>query len=204
VFILFLAAAALGALVVVLRTRDMRGDLGAEPDFPRHAWLLLVAIVLQQLWVRWISHQPSVPETFAWLVALSYVPLVAFIFLNRERLAVKVIAIGVVLNFSAMLANGGAMPVPARFASSTQVQTSPRLTTIAPGTKDRLVDGTQPALVETLSDHILVTLPTGIQRVASFGDFFILTGGILALVGAIWQPNPILRRRRISPALAES
>src|SRR5258708_5272508 len=120
----------------------MRGDLGAEPDFPRHAWLLLVAIVLQQLWVRWISHQPNVPETFAWLVALSYLPLVAFIFLNRERLAVKVIALGVVLNFSAMLANGGAMPAPVRFASSTQAQSSPRHDMIAPGTKDRLVNGT--------------------------------------------------------------
>jgi hypothetical protein len=91
----------------------------------------------------------------------------------------------VVLNLSAMIANGGAMPAPAQFGFEAQSAAQPVNERVAPGTKDRLFVSGAPAAVQLLSDHILITLPTGSQRVASIGDFFILAGGILALVLAV-------------------
>jgi hypothetical protein len=84
-----------------------------------------------------------------------------------------------------MIANGGAMPAPAQFGFEAQSAAQPVTGRVAPGTKDRLIVSRTPAVVQLLSDHILITLPTGRQRVASIGDFFILAGGMLALVLAV-------------------
>ena len=103
-FVVFLVAVAVGAVVVALRAADVRGNWASRPSFPRHSWLLIVAIVPQQLWVRWISHQPDLSERFTWLVAGSFLPLIVFLYFNRAQAWAKVIAVGVVLNLSAMIA----------------------------------------------------------------------------------------------------
>jgi hypothetical protein len=159
--------------------------------------LLLLSLAPQQLWVRWLSHQNGGATDWAWLVALSYVPLAAFVFFNRDRLSVKVIAVGALLNVAAMIANGGAMPAPMRLAA-TPATSGAQVERIAPGTKDRLVGDKAPSGLELISDRFVVTLPTGAQRVASVGDFIILFGGLIALIGAIWQPT--VRLPSVGPA----
>jgi hypothetical protein len=164
--------------------------------------LLLFAVVPQQLWVRWISHQPDLAERLTWLVAGSFLPLILFLYFNHVQLWAKVIAIGVALNLAAMIANGGEMPAPNQFAAAASNQTEIASERIIPGTKDKLITASAPAALHFLSDHFLLTLPTGAQRVVSAGDIFILSGGILALALAVSAQGSLAPRATDLPVNA--
>lgn len=181
----FLAVAALLGLVVVPSTRWRRHSFTHAPTLPRKPWLLVFAILPQLLWVHWLSHLGTGAQGLAWILPLSYVPVLFFVALNFRFTWARVIGVGVALNFAVMVANGGTMPAPARFATSQPAVTSTATERLAPGTKDRIVGGPAPAVLAPLEDQYVVTLPGGHQRLASLGDFIILGGAVLGLLSLL-------------------
>ena len=181
----FLAVAAALGVIVVLSARWRRHSHGSTPSLPRKPWLLLLAILPQLAWVHWLSHLGSGAAGFSWLLTASYVPVMCFIALNVRYTWARVIAVGVALNFTVMLANGGTMPAPARFATSQPLVTTTTAEQLAPGSKDHVAGDRQPTLLAPLEDQYVVTLPLGGQRLASVGDFVSLGGAVIGLLSAL-------------------
>jgi hypothetical protein len=72
--------------------------------------LVLVALLLQifLMYGPWLGSEPrSVGPS---LMVLSYLPLLAFVWLNRKLTSVVIIGAGMFLNFVAIATNGGYMP----------------------------------------------------------------------------------------------
>jgi hypothetical protein len=99
------AAVALGLL--------LGGSLGRLAELPLRApWLFLSAIALQVVAfpvgvLPWRTHETA--ASILWIT--SYGLLVAAAVLNRRVIGVPVVAVGMLLNLSAILANRGTMPV---------------------------------------------------------------------------------------------
>ena len=181
----FLAVAAVLGVISALSYRWRRHSLEAMPALPRKPWLLLLAIAPQFTWVHWLSHLGPGVEQFAWILPLSYLPVLGFIALNVRLAWARVVAVGVTLNLAVMLANGGTMPAPARFATSQPAITSTDTERLAPGTKDRLMSENAPPLLAPLQDQYVITLPNGTQHVTSIGDFISLGGAVFGLVSTL-------------------
>ena len=177
----FLAAATVLGLVVVVSARWRRRSFDQIPSLPRKPWLLLFALLPQIIWTHWLSHLGSAANGFSWILPLSYAPVIWFIVLNVRFAWARVIAVGVALNLAVMVTNGGTMPAPARFATSQPAVMGVETERLAPGSKDRIVSDQTPALLAPLQDQYVVTLPGGMQRLASIGDFVSLGGAMLGL-----------------------
>jgi Family of unknown function (DUF5317) len=93
------------------------GKLSALADLPlRRPWLAAAAIVIQ---VVVISLLPGGSHTLhAGLHVASYGLLGAFAWANRRLTGVPVVALGGLLNFIAIAANGGVMPTDPKVAAS--------------------------------------------------------------------------------------
>ncbi|HVC35428.1 MAG TPA: DUF5317 family protein [Chloroflexota bacterium] len=181
----FLAVATLIGVVVVPSAGWRRLSLSARTPLPRAPWLLLLAILPQLLWTRWLSHLGPSADGFAWVLPVSYLPVLCFIALNLRFTWARVVAVGVGLNVAVMLANGGTMPAPAHFARSAPAVTSVAGERVVPGSKDRIVADSAPAFLAPLQDQYVVTLPGGQQRLTSVGDFVTLGGAVLGLLTAL-------------------
>jgi lipoprotein signal peptidase len=83
------------------------------PAFPklqiRFGWLALVAVAAQLI-VIYVAFGEA-EEFRRFVFPASYVLLLAFIVLNRRRVGFLVIGAGTLLNFLAIVTNGGLMPV---------------------------------------------------------------------------------------------
>ena len=99
----------LAYLLVLASVPLARGRLSALADLPlRRPWLVLAAIVIQ---ILVISVLPAGDHTIhTTLHIASYFLLGAFAFANRHIVGVPIIALGGLLNFIAISANGGVMP----------------------------------------------------------------------------------------------
>lgn len=128
---------------------------------------------------------------------VSYLLLLAFVILNRRCLGILIIGIGLALNFMAIVANGGFMPLTPE--SATQSGLAQRIAAVNPGevvpaSKHILLDQASSNLW-FLSDILPVKAPVG--RVFSIGDTFIVIGAIVFLFQTILH---LLRRRRKASA----
>ena len=75
----------------------------------RFGWVVLLALLLQII-VIWVGFgEAAVLRRF--IFPSTYVLLLAFIVLNRRRIGFLVIGAGMLLNFLAIVSNGGLMPV---------------------------------------------------------------------------------------------
>jgi hypothetical protein len=75
----------------------------------RFGWVVLLALLLQII-VVWVGFgEAGVIRRF--IFPSSYVLVLAFIALNRRRIGFLVIGAGMLLNFLAIVSNGGLMPV---------------------------------------------------------------------------------------------
>ena len=75
----------------------------------RSGWLVLLALAAQLVVIYAGFGDFAVLRRF--IFPLSYVLLVAFVILNRRRIGFLVIGAGMLLNFAAIISNGGLMPV---------------------------------------------------------------------------------------------
>lgn len=117
-------------------------------------------------------------------IPATYLALFLFIYRNLRLRGVKLIAVGVMLNFAVILANGGLMPL----APETLDQISPTYYREAvsvgdpvPASKDILLPRHDTALW-WLSDVFTLPGPVSSWRIAfSVGDIFIVVGLLYAL-----------------------
>lgn len=76
-------------------------------------WLIFAALVVQVLIFPLGKNGPIVHSGTAVLHLLSYVFLTAFFVLNRRRIGILIMGIGLLLNILVIAANGGYMPASA-------------------------------------------------------------------------------------------
>ena len=180
----FLAVAAVLGIFVALGPAWRRRLPNESAPLPKKPWLLVVAVVIQALWLRWLSHLGPSAEALSWVLPVSYAPVAWFLALNIRTSWAPVVALGVGLNLTVMLLNGGTMPAPARFASKA-VTVALQGERLAPGSKDRFVGSEFPTVLAPLEDKYVITLPGGQKRLASLGDFVSLGGGIIGLLSVV-------------------
>ena len=75
----------------------------------RFGWVVLLALLLQITVIYVGFGEAAVLRRF--IFPSSYVLLVAFVIFNRRRIGFLVIGAGMLLNFAAIISNGGLMPV---------------------------------------------------------------------------------------------
>lgn len=81
------------------------------PTF-RHLWLAPVGVVPQLLVVHFHSVAKEIPDSIArWALAASFLILFAFTAYNWKIRPVRILGIGLLLNFLVMSLNGGFMPI---------------------------------------------------------------------------------------------
>lgn len=174
------------------------GKLRRLANLPLHAaWLALLGFGLQ----IYIIYEP---ETTArgWLslhtivLIFSYLLLLAFVWMNRRLPGMPIIALGLLMNFTVMLANGGYMPISPEAVQ--RVGHEYELQSTEPGarlkyTKDILLPREQTRLW-FLSDVFVIPPPFPIPTVFSPGDAVLALGvWVLVLVAshsARWDAPP--------------
>lgn len=115
----------------------------------------------------------------------SHLLLVPFFFHNWGYTGIRIVALGLALNASVMVVNGGLMPVAPDAVQAVgrhqpgELQAGERI----PRTKNVLLHPGDTRL-RLLSDVLIVPLPKPATRAVSIGDLFIIAGAIWALVEA--------------------
>jgi uncharacterized protein DUF5317 len=150
------------------------GNLSALADLPlRRCWLAVAAIVVQ---VVVISLLPGGSHAVhAGLHMASYGLLAAFAWSNRRIAGVPVVALGGLLNFATIAANGGVMPAAAR-ATASLAHTRPQDEFI----NSRVLE--HPRL-QFLGDVLATPAGWPIHNVYSVGDV-VIVAGVTVLVHA--------------------
>jgi hypothetical protein len=160
----------------------------------RGGWWLL-AVVLVQLGGLLLR------QNLAWLgaalVIASYAGLLFITWINRRLPGVRLVIVGIALNFLVITANGGAMPITYEaleaIGRTHQLGVAPEAS--SPG-EAQLVSGSKDSVSSTpnlifLGDVIVVPLPGKMASAISFGDVLI-SAGIGWLI--LWR-----MRRTIAP-----
>ena len=84
--------------------------MAGYPKFKiRFGWLVLMALAAQLVVIYADFGDAAVVRRF--IFPSTYVLLLAFVILNRRRISFLVIGVGMLLNFLAIVSNGGLMPV---------------------------------------------------------------------------------------------
>ncbi len=76
----------------------------------RGTWLILLTLVIQALIFPWGEREALIRVGVQYLHIISYLPLLAFVYLNRRYWEIVLMGAGIVLNLMVILANGGYMP----------------------------------------------------------------------------------------------
>lgn len=98
-------------LFVALTVAVLRGGrLTNLADIRLRLWWLLPLSFALQLGTRLLPDRPWAETAGVAMVLVSYVPLIGLVFANRDRKGMWLTGIGVLLNFTVILLNGG-MPV---------------------------------------------------------------------------------------------
>lgn len=117
---------------------------------------------------------------------VTYPALIGAAIWQRRPRGVLLIAVGAALNFAAIAANGGLMPVDpdsVRNAGGGERINELRAGDAVPGTKSILMEEEDMRL-GVLADRIRV--PMG-SKVVSIGDMVIAAGLVAAVVGVVWR-----------------
>jgi hypothetical protein len=154
----------------------------ALPEIEIHfGWLALSAVVVQLI-VVYVGFGEA-EEFRRFIFPASYVFLIAFTVLNRRRLGFLVIGGGMVLNFLAIVSNGGLMPIsPSAMERAGLGDELAKLDIgdAVPHTKNVLLDESDTHL-QWLTDRLTWNHP-GPFPVFSVGDAIIAVGLVVILV----------------------
>ena len=165
----------------------------------RFGWLALGALLAQIVVIYLGPGEAGVLRRLVF--PASYVLLLAFVVLNWRRLGVLVIGVGMMLNFAAIVSNGGLMPVsPATMekAGLGDELAERELGDALPQSKNVLLDESETHL-QWLSDRFTWNSP-GPFSAFSLGDIFVGGGLIVILIEVIF--SVVLRPPRDHPSLA--
>ena len=190
--ILILGIAA-GCLAGLIRSR-IRGKPYQLPDFSQ-AWLVLVAVIPQLLIFQ-------IPDTAGWfsdtaaagVLVISQLILLVFIWFNRDRIGMRILGLGLLLNLLVITLNGGLMPVAPETAAALypDVPLSSWQIGSRPGRSKNILLRPEDIHLAWLSDLILLPAWFPWTRALSPGDVFIVLGvfWLLALESSD-HPNPL-------------
>jgi len=164
------------------------GSVGRLPELPLRApWLFLSAVALQVVAfpvgiLPWRIHEAA--ASVLWVA--SYGLLVAAAMLNRRLTGVPIVALGMVLNLAAILANRGTMPVRVEGMHDAGRVAATKANSTA------LADPALPWLVDRWAAPHWIPL----ANVFSVGDVVIAVGAaVIVLAGMGAQPQRLLVRR---------
>ena len=156
--------------------------MAGRPKFEiRFGWSVLMALAAQLVVIYTGFGDAAVLRRF--IFPSTYVLLLAFVVLNRRRVGFLVIGVGMLLNFLAIVTNGGLMPISP--ASMEKAGLGEELAELGPG--DAVPDSKNVLLEESdtnlqwLSDRFTWGSP-GPFSVFSIGDVIIAAGLVVVLV----------------------
>lgn len=153
-----------------------------QPKFEiRFGWLALVAVAAQLI-VIYVGFGGAA-DIRRFVFPSSYVLLLVFIILNRQRVGFLIIGVGAVLNFLAIVANGGLMPISPATMEKAGLEddlAELELGDAVPLTKNVLLDEGDTAL-QWLTDRLTWDF-LGPFPVVSIGDVIIAAGLVVVLV----------------------
>ncbi|HOP69482.1 MAG: DUF5317 domain-containing protein [Dethiobacteria bacterium] len=163
---MFLEAAVLGLLVGWAR----KGKLSRLGKLPlKSLFLVLLAFLIQLLLMVDYRYGGYLSSFAPYLHIISYLPLLAFIFLNRKLPGILVLGLGLALNLAVIAANGGTMPVS--------------LENLPPRYQERLLSGSSSPFHSALTEETRLSflgdifqLPYGRGDMVSLGDIFLAAG----------------------------
>lgn len=178
-------------IVALLLGWMLGGKPGRLADAPiKWIWLLAVPVALYFI-AFGISRTPSLAVKFAWSYGAFHIAakavLLVFVYANRRIPGAKIVLVGMVLNFIAIVANGGLMPA----------DPSSVVTAFGPEKYEQIVKephfqssiGGNDYNVKILCDFIpsnrLFLLIPGVY---SIGDMFISLGIVIAMISIIRTP----------------
>lgn len=166
-----------GLFVGVLKFKSLAANMAAIKI--KLGWLIVLAVLLQRMPFA-LSAPPSFVELKKALLVLSYMLLLWALSRNLRLWSMRILALGTVLNFAAIVGNGGLMPV------SPEARLQAGMTPIGqPGFGNVLPEGTGVLLpldqtnLWFLSDIIPISLVGG---VFSLGDVVIGVGLLVFFV----------------------
>jgi uncharacterized protein DUF5317 len=164
------------------------GSLTRLADLPLRApWLFLSAVALQVVafpvgFLPWRTHEAA--ASVLWVA--SYGLLLAAAILNRRLAGVPIVALGMLLNLAAILANRGTMPV------RIEAMHDAGRVAVTQANSTALADPALPWLVDRWAAPDWIPL----ANVFSIGDVLIAVGAVvIVLAGMGVQPQRLLVRR---------
>jgi hypothetical protein len=135
-------------------------------------------------------------EWLPFLLPVAHLLLLPFLLRNLSFWGVRLILLGLLLNLTAMLANGGLMPVEGSAVEAVgrhQVEDLQSGSPI-PGSKNVLVASEDIRLRE-LSDILVLPVPRPFTRAVSVGDLFVFTGVVIAYAEILRRTGAWTRHR---------
>lgn len=160
---------------------DRRSALGLR-------WLGLgvSSLAIQIALVQGLATAPAGAAWLPYLLPASHLLLISFLIRNLSFRGIQVILIGLFLNLTVMLANGGLMPIE---PSAVRAVGGVELSELhpgdhVPGTKNRLLPASD-SRVSFLSDRFVTPGPFG--AVVSIGDLFIAAGLLITYAEVVYR-----------------
>jgi len=144
----------------------------------RGIWLVLAGLVLQLLIFPLFSAKPLLPYATGPLHILSYALVFAFLAVNLRTRPLVAIGVGALLNFAAILANGGRMPASATALERAElIETADRLAAV--GTHGNVLLMGESTRLNVLGDWLY--LPGAVPGATAFS-----IGDVMILIGLVW------------------
>jgi hypothetical protein len=153
---------------------------------------LLVQIAL----IYGLTTVPSARQWLPFLLPAAHLLLLPFLLRNLSFWGIRFVLVGLLLNLTVMLANGGLMPVeaPAVEAVGRHQVGDLQIGAHIPGSKNVLLNP-QDVRLRELSDILVVPIPRPFTRAVSVGDLFVLTGVVITFGEVVrrseaWKREP--------------
>ncbi len=168
------------------------GVAQAETQGPRPApklcWLGLGAgaFAIQAALIYGLASLGDAREWLPFLLPAAHLLLLPFLLRNLSFWGIRLILVGLLLNLTAMLANGGLMPVeaPAVEAVGRHQVGELQIGAHIPGSKNVLL-AEEDIRLRNLSDILVLPFPKPLTRAVSVGDLFVFTGVAIAYAEVI-------------------
>ncbi|HEU4759718.1 MAG TPA: DUF5317 family protein [Dehalococcoidia bacterium] len=167
------------AVHVAVARRSVQAGGPLSRPAPGIRWLGLAAgaFLVQVAVVYGLGSLNGSRSWFPLLVALAHFLLLPFLLRNLSFWGIRLVLVGLVLNLTAMLANGGLMPVDGGAVNAVGGSRAEGIEAGAPipRTKNVLLPADAIRLRE-LSDRLVLPVPKPFTRAVSLGDILVVAG----------------------------
>ena len=156
----------------------------------------MVVLLVQVTLIYGLTTVPSARQWLPFLLPVAHLLLLPFLLRNLSFWGMRLVLVGLLLNLTAMLANGGLMPVegPAVEAVGRHEVRDLQLGAHIPGSKNVLLAEEDIRLRE-LSDILVLPVPRPFTRAISVGDLFVFAGVVITFGEVVrrseaWKREP--------------